>query len=55
MDLKYNLAGVWPLRDRSQLPITALQVIKDSSEFVILSSIVLVEHSLFFKCTIPDA
>lgn len=48
MDLEYNLAQVWSLRDRSPVPITALEVIKDSSEFETLASSVLLEHSLFF-------
>lgn len=48
MDLKYNLAQVWPLRDRSPVPITALEVIKDSSEFVTLASSVLLEHAIIF-------
>lgn len=38
MDLKYNLARARLLRDRSPLPITTLEVIKDSSEFVNLAS-----------------
>lgn len=38
MDLKYNLALAWLLRDRSPLPITTLEVIKDSPEFVTLAS-----------------
>lgn len=36
MDLKYNLALAWLLRDRSPLPITTLEVIKDSPEFCYL-------------------
>lgn len=38
MDLKYNLAQAWLLRDRSPLPITKFEVIKDSLESVTLAS-----------------
>lgn len=48
MDLKYNLALAWLLRDRSPLPITTLEVIKDSPEFVTLASSEHLEHSGFF-------
>lgn len=48
MDLKYNLALAWLLRDRSPLPITTLEVIKDSPEFVTLASSEHLEHSVFF-------
>lgn len=34
MDLKYNLPETWLLRDRSPLPVTTLEVIKDFPEFV---------------------
>ena len=47
MDLKYNLALAWLLRDRSPLPITTLEVIKDSPEFVTLAS------SRHLECTFP--
>lgn len=47
MDLKYNLALALLLGDRSPLPITTLEVIKDSPEFVTLAS------SLHVKCSIP--
>lgn len=55
MDLKSNFAGVWPLRDKLPLPITALEVIKDSTKFLTLASSVLLAHALFFKFSIPDA
>lgn len=48
MDLKYNLAQTWLLRDRSPLPITTLEVIKDSPEFVTLASSEHLERSIFF-------
>lgn len=48
MDLKYNLALAWLLRDRSPLPITTLEVIKDSPEFVTLASSEHLECSIFF-------
>lgn len=48
MGLKYNLAGAWLLRDRSPLPITTLEVIKDSPEFVTLASSKNLERSIFF-------
>lgn len=48
MDLKYNLALAWLLRDRSPLPITTLEVIKDSLEFVTLASSMHLERSIFF-------
>ncbi len=48
MDLKYNLALAWLLRDRSPLPITTLEVIKDSPEFVTLASSEHLERSVFF-------
>lgn len=48
MDLKYNLAQTWLLRDRSPLPITTLEVIKDSPEFVTLASSEHFERSIFF-------
>lgn len=48
MDLKYNLALAWLLRDRSPLPITTLGVIKDSPEFVTLASSKHLECSSFF-------
>lgn len=48
MDLKYNLALAWLLGDRSPLPITTLEVIKDSSEFVTLASSLLEKCSIFF-------
>lgn len=38
MDLKYNLAQTWLLRDRSPLPVTTLEVIKDFPEFVTVAS-----------------
>lgn len=47
MDLKYNLALAWLLRDRSPLPITTLEVIKDSPEFVTLASSEHLECSTF--------
>lgn len=43
MDLKYNLAWAWLLRDRSTLPVTTLEAIKDSSETVTP----VCSHSLF--------
>lgn len=49
MDLKYNLAQTWLLRDRSPLPITTLEVIKDSPEFVTLASSEHLERSIFFN------
>lgn len=48
MDLKYNLALAWLLGDRSPLPITTLEVIKDSLEFVTLASSMQLEYSIFF-------
>lgn len=48
MDLKYNLARAWLLRDRSPLPITTLEVIKDSPEFVTLASSEHLERSIFY-------
>lgn len=47
MDLKYNLALPWLLRDRSPLPVTTLEVIKDSPEFVTLASSEHLEWSFF--------
>lgn len=47
MDLKYNLAQAWLLRDRSPLPITTLEVIKDSLEFVTLASSKHLERLVF--------
>lgn len=57
MDLKYNLAWAWLLRDRSPLPITTLEVIKDSPEFVTLATSEHLERSIFylFFFPIPDA
>lgn len=55
MDLKYNLALAWLLRDRSPLPITTLEVIKDSPEFVTLASSEHLECSLSFFFFILDA
>lgn len=49
MDLKYNLAQTWLLRDRSPLPVTTLEVIKDFPEFVSLASSEHLERSSFFK------
>lgn len=46
MDLKYNLPLALLHGDRSPLPITTLEVIKDSPEFVTLAS------SLHVKCSI---
>lgn len=46
MDLKYHLARAWLLRDRSPLPITTLEVIKDFSEFVTLASSELLHRAL---------
>lgn len=56
MDLKHNLARAWLLRDRSPLPITTLEVIKDSPEFVTLASSEHLERSIFylFFFPIPD-
>lgn len=48
MDLKYNLALAWLLRDRSPLPITTLEVIKDSSEFVTMASSEHFQFPFFF-------
>lgn len=48
MDLKHNLARAWLLRDRSPLPITTLEVIKDSPEFVTLASSEHLERSIFY-------
>lgn len=48
MDLKYNLALAWLLRDRSPLPITTLEVIKDSPEFVTLASSEHLECLIFY-------
>lgn len=47
MDLKYNLALAWLLRDRSPLPITTLEVIKDSPEFVTSASCEHLQRSIF--------
>lgn len=48
MDLKYNLAQTRLLRDRSPLPITTLEVIKDSPEFVTLASSEHLQPSVVF-------
>lgn len=58
MDLKYNLAQAWLLRDRSPLPVTTLEVIKDFPEFVAVASSEHLERSIlilfffnqFFTC-----
>lgn len=58
MDLKYNLAQTWLLRDRSPLPVTTLEVIKDFPEFVTVASSEHLERSIlilfffnqFFTC-----
>lgn len=55
MDLKYNLAQTWLLRDRSPLPITTLEVIKDSPEFVTSAFSEHLERSIFFKLYFSDA
>lgn len=47
MDLKYNLAQTWLLRDRSPLPVTTLEVIKDFPEFVTVASSEHLERSVF--------
>lgn len=53
MDLKYNLALPWLLRDRSPLPITTLEVIKDSPEFVTSASSEHLQRSIFSIPPLP--
>lgn len=50
MDLKYNLAWAWLLRDRLPLPVTTLEAFKDSSESV-TSSMHVTSHALFSSVT----
>lgn len=49
MDLKYNLAQTWLLRDRSPLPVTTLEVIKDFPEFVSVASSEHLERSILIS------
>lgn len=53
MDLKYNLTRAWLLRDRSPLPVTTLELIKDSPEFVTLASSEHLEMLYFFFFLLP--
>lgn len=55
MDLKYNLAQTWLLRDRSPLPVTTLEVIKDFPEFVTVASSKHLECYIFFLISFSHA